>query len=76
MRQPPYATAAVDFKMLFKHAPPASIDLLSRMLRFSAGSRISMFEARGHKFHEDKDGAAAAPVYAITEEQVYCLFIN
>ena len=44
------------------------VDLLSKMLRFSAGSRISMFEARGHRFHED--GTSAAALQSITEEQV------
>ena len=70
MRQPPFVASALDFRALFKHAPPAAVDLLSRMLRFSAGSRISMFDARGHKFHEEKDGSAAASPQSVAEEQV------
>ena len=68
MRQKPYSRTAMDFRAIFAHAPPSSVDLLSKMLRFSAGSRISMFEARGHRFHED--GTSAAALQSITEEQV------
>ena len=77
MRQPPYAAAALDFRTVFAHAPPPSVDLLSKMLRFSASSRISMFDARGHRFHEDShvsagaaSVAAAAQFSSVCEEQV------
>jgi hypothetical protein len=78
MRRPPYASAAIPFEMLFDHAPPSSIDLLSKMLRFSAAARISMFDARSHKFHDDSTAAAAAasplqfPV--ISDEEVWFAF--
>jgi hypothetical protein len=76
MRQPPYAATALDFRTVFGHAPASSVDLLSKMLRFSASSRISMFDARSHKFHEDVSAgaasavAAAAQVPSVCEEQV------
>jgi hypothetical protein len=50
--------------------------LLSKMLRFSAAARISMFDARGHKFHEDSNAAvasAATQLPAVCEEQVHSL---
>lgn len=74
MRQPPYATPSLDFAALFEHAPPSSVDLLSKMLRFSAQARISMFDARGHKFHDDSTGVGAsaqAQLPGVCEEQVF-----
>jgi hypothetical protein len=44
------------------------------MLRFSASSRISMFDARCHKFHEDTGDATSgstAQIPVISEEQVH-----
>jgi hypothetical protein len=74
MRRDPYKRSAADFRSLFAHAPPSSVDLLSKMLRFSASSRISMFDARCHKFHEDTGDAtsgSAAQIPVISEEQVH-----
>jgi len=75
MQRPPFARAAQDLREVFAHAPPQSVDLLSKMLRFSAGSRISMFDARNHKFHEDSTSsssleAAAVQVSSVHNEQV------
>ena len=71
MRQPPYAKPAQNFCTMFAHAHPESVDLLQKMLRFSASTRISMFDARSHKFHEDPKawgGAAAAQASGVGEE--------
>ncbi len=71
MRQPPYAKPAQNFSTMFAHAHPESVDLLQKMLRFSASTRISMFDARSHKFHEDPKawgGAAAAQASGVGEE--------
>ena len=73
MRQSPYSKPALDFNTVFAHAHPDSVDLLSKMLRFSASSRISMFDARSHKFHDDSaasSAAAAAQGSSVCEEQV------
>lgn len=73
MQQAPYNKPALDFKTVFAHAHPHSVDLLSNMLRFSASSRISMFDARSHKFHDESaasSAAAAAQASSVCEEQV------
>jgi len=73
MQQSPYNKPALEFKTVFAHAHPHSVDFLSNMLRFSASSRISMFYARSHKFHDKSaasSAAAAAQASSVCEEQV------